>query len=456
MDLCVQTQYGVVKGYLENGIAKFHGIPYAKPPVGQQRFCLPERPIPWLKTLDTVRRGYIAPQFPSDLDKPMGAVTLPMDENCLTLSVSTPSLEGNLPVAVWLHGGANCYGGGDLPWYDGASLARREEIVEVNINFRLGIFGFLCVEGVLDRALAIEDQLLALRWVQENISRFGGDPGRVTLFGQSAGGNAIAHILSREDSKGLFQQIVLQSPSLGRGNHRLEDAWEVGRAVLDNLGIPPECPDKLVRLQSRSVEALLAAAGNIPEELKSRYQGMCFKPVKDDWHTPEQTARRAAEMAARRRLRVMLGFTRDEIRAFFSDGRPASPAAIREQRLRYELPGRTFAQAAADGGCEVWRYEFDWAAPGSVYGACHCLELPFLFGNLTSWSAPFLAGGDMKEMERLRDTIQDAWGHFFRGETIDNWPPYTSEKKTIKFFDNQTNPVGTEPLYAREFLANRI
>lgn len=453
---CVQTQYGVVRGTVTNGTAQFHAIPYAKPPVGPRRFRPPERPEPWPGVLDGARPGYIAPQYPSDLDKPMGPVTLPMDEDCLTLSVSTPSLEGRLPVAVWLHGGANCYGGGDLLWYDGACLARREGIVEVNVNFRLGVFGFLCAEGIQDSALSIEDQLLALRWVQENISRFGGDPGRVTLFGQSAGGNAIAHILSREDSEGLFQQIVLQSPSLGRGNHRREDAWQVGRAVLDNLGISPECPDKLARLQRCSTEELLSAAGRIPKELERRHQGMCFKPVMDSWHTPEQTVRRASEMVVRRNIRIMLGFSREELRAFLPSRGPLQPEALSQQRLRYELPGRAFAQAAADGGCEVWRYEFDWSAPNSIYGACHCLELPFLFGNLAAWDAPFLAGSDRAELERLRDTLQSAWGRFFRGEMPDDWPPYTSAEKAMKIFDNRANPLGVEPPYERNIPADGI
>ncbi len=444
----VQTATGWVRGYEEDGVLKFHGIPYAKPPVGQLRFCPPERPEPWEGVLDATQRGFVAPQDTSDLDKPMGPVTLPQSEDCLTLAVSTPSLEGALPVAVWLHGGANCYCGGDLPWYDGASLARSQNVVEVNVNFRLGVFGFLCAGGVADRALSIEDQMLALRWVQENIRQFGGDPGRVTVFGQSAGGNAIAHILSREDSEGLFSQIVLQSASLGRGNHLLADAYEVGRAVLANLDITPESPDVLAQLQSRSTQELLRAAREVPEAIKAKHQGMYFKPVMDAWHTPEQTARRAAEMAAKRHIRVMTGFTRDETHAFSTARDPESLGALeRGQHLRYEIPGGIFAQAAAEGGCPVWKYQFDWAAPQSIYDACHCLELPFLFGTLDAWDAPFLAGTGREEAERLTATLQDAWGRFFRGESPADWPQYTVQERQIKHFDGQSDPVGTEPSY---------
>ena len=449
MNNFVQTQAGAVRGCLEDGILHFHGIPYAAPPTGRLRFRPPEKPEPWVGVLDAAKRGFVPPQDPSDLDKPMGPVTLPQSEDCLTLAVSTPSAEGSLPVAVWFHGGANCYGGGDLPWYDGAALARSQNVVVVNINFRLGVFGFLCAEGVADRALSIEDQMLALQWVQENIRQFGGDPSRVTVFGQSAGGNAIAHILSREDSAGLFSQIVLQSASLGRGNHLLADACEAGRAVLAGLGIPPEAPDVLEQLQSCSTEELLRAAAQVPEDIRAKHQGMYFKPVMDGWHTPEQTARRAAEMAARRHIRVMIGFTREETHAFSTARDAESLAALkRGQRLRYDLPGALFAREAAEGGCPVWKYQFDWSAPESIYNACHCLELPFLFGNLDAWDAPFLAGGKRGEMERLTAVIQDAWGRFFRGEApSEDWPLYSAAEPRIKHFDGHANPVGGEPVY---------
>ena len=175
------------------------------------------------------------PQKPSDLDIPMGLMHLEQSEDCLTLSVSTPDTEGKLPVAVWLHGGANCYGGGDVEWYDGALLASKGNLVCVNLNFRLGVFGFLQYPGVNDKNLCIEDQILALRWIQRNISRFGGDPDRVTVFGQSAGANSIFHMLARDDTDGLFSQAILESPSIGRGNHLQGDAFSVwGKRCLKN------------------------------------------------------------------------------------------------------------------------------------------------------------------------------------------------------------------------------
>lgn len=451
MNTCVETTYGPVLGYTEEGIIKFHAIPYAKAPVDDLRFCPPEPPETWTDVLDASKRGAVPPQYPSDLDRPMGPVTLPFSEDCLTVAVSTPSVRGARPVAVWFHGGANCYCGGDLPWYDGASLAASEDIVVVNVGFRLGVLGFLCVEDVIPEPVSILDQIMALSWVQANIRRFGGDPGRVTVFGQSAGANAIAHILSREDTDGLFQQIVLESPSLGRGNHLQADAYEVGRAVLSNLGIQTAGEEALRSLQSCSVGELLRAADEIPGELKARHQGMYFKPVMDAWHTPEQTARRAAEMAVRRKIRVMIGFTRDELWAFVEERDPDTLDALRRgQTLRYDAPGQCFARSAAEGGCEVWKYAFDWAAPDSVYGSCHCLELPFVFGNLDAWDAPFLKGAEAGEMKKLKTVMQNDFGTFFRGETLSDgeWPRYLPETWLVKHFDNASNPVQQDPVYA--------
>ena len=452
MEQVVSTQYGPVRGVEMAGVLQFHGIPYAAPPVGERRFRVPVPPQPWTEARDAAKRGPIPPQGPSDLDKPMGPLDLPRSEDCLTLAVSTPSLTERLPVAVWLHGGANCYNGGDLPWYDGGALSRAAHVVVVNLDYRLGPLGFLHHPGLNQANLSIEDGMCALRWVRDNIAAFGGDPERVTLFGQSAGGNAIAHILSRPDSEGLFGQVALQSASLGRGHHTLADANEVGRAVLEQLGVDP---DRLAGLPARvaalPAEELLAAADRVPEELRRRHKGMIFKPVMDAWHTPEQTVAAAAGEAIRRGVRVMIGFTRDEMDAFVPRQNGVQEAAVLvEQETRYEKPGRAFARAAAEGGCAVYKYRFDWSAPESIYGACHCLELPFLFGNLDAWDAPMLRGAGREELERLTGTIQDLWGAFFRWEDLpeEAWPRYTPEAPRVKHFDNRANPVlpdGVEP-----------
>lgn len=447
----VRMEKGEVEGILRGGVCCFHGIPYAKPPVGPLRFCMPEEPEPWDGVYDATFRHPVEPQRPSDLDIPMGTAPFEQSEDCLTLSVSTPDTEGKLPVAVWLHGGANCYGGGDLEWYDGACLSGAENVVVVSLNFRLNLFGFLCHPEVNDKNLCIEDQLMALRWIQRNIRSFGGDPDQVTLFGQSAGGNAIIHILSRPDSRGLFRQVILESPSIGRGHHTMADAYEVGQSVLENLNLlPKEQKPLLLQLQEKTTEELLYAADRVSGELKKKHQGMVFKPVMDAWHTPEQTVKAAAEEAVKRNLRVVVGMTKNEMYAFVPGRDEETLEKIGEmQRQRYDCPGQAFARAAAAGGCRVWKYRFDWSAPESAFGACHCLELPFVFGNLAAWDAPMLKGASEEELLRLRDTMQGLWGTFFRFESPDEgeWQEYTSSGGRIKCFDNAKNPMIEEPCY---------
>lgn len=444
----VRTENGEVKGVMQDGILQFRSIPYAKPPIGNLRFCLPEPYGIWEGVRDAGRRGPIAPQRTSDLDLPMGPVTLPRSEDCLTLSVSTPSLDDCLPVAVWLHGGANCYGGGDLEWYDGAKLAGNGKVVVVNVNFRLGPFGFLQYPGMNEQNLSVEDQMLALRWIQKNISAFGGDPKKVTMFGQSAGANAIVHILSRPDSEDLFHQIILESPSLGRGNHLQEDAFKIGRSLIKNLGISAEDKEMVrEKLQSFSADEILDAAERIDEELITKHQGMVFKPVMDAWHTPEETVQAAVKAAAKRKIRIVVGTTKEEMYAFFTcrDEQTLRKAA-EIQQMRYDFPAREFACLAAEKGCSVWKYRFDWEAPKSKFGACHCLELPFVFGNLEAWDAPMLDGASEEEMKRLVSTMQEAWCGFFRYEVPDVcvWPEYTKDSCRIKCFDNKENPVVKE------------
>lgn len=273
----------------------------------------------------------------------------------------------------------------------------------------------------------------------------------MTLFGQSAGANSIIHMLSRKDTEGLFSQAILESPSLGRGNHLRGDAFRVGRAFLDALGVDPDLPREELNRQVRekSVEEILEAEEGIRPLVGPEFQGMYFKPVKDEWHTSEQAVRAAAEEAGRRGTRIVIGFTKDEMYAFAPDRTPEMEQGLREaQKLRYEIPGNAFADAASRKGCSVYCYRFDWKAPESVFGACHCLELPFVFGNLEAWDAPMLKGAEKDGMIRLSDSMQEFWCAFFRFETPDSgeWPEYSPEAPAVKYFDNRTNPVLHERL----------
>ena len=246
----VTTKHGSLRVEGRKGVPTFRGIPYAKPPVGELRFAPPQPPHPWNGVREAVERAPIAPQ----------------SEDCLTLTVNPPDAGASLPVAVWFHGGANVCGGGGLKWYDGGLLAHRWNLVTVNVNFRLGALGFMMYPGINEENLSILDQIAALRWVQENIGDFGGDPDRVTVFGQSAGANAIIHMMSLPETEGLFHRVILQSPSIGRANHTHADACLIGAEVLGLPGIDTakSAGETAALARAKTPEEILEASATPP------------------------------------------------------------------------------------------------------------------------------------------------------------------------------------------------
>ncbi len=211
VDTLAHTSLGAIRGNEHEGTAVFKGIRYAT----ASRFCTPEATGPWEGELDATRYGAQCHQLPGTLERLLGSGSLPFDEDCLFLNVFTPSAgPGDRPVLVWIHGGAFNTGSGAMPWYHGSNLVRRGDVVVVTINYRLGALGFLDLpDGVVagpqpSRNAGLLDQLAALRWVQEHIAAFGGDPGNVTIFGESAGGASVVALLAAPGGG----RAVLESP----------------------------------------------------------------------------------------------------------------------------------------------------------------------------------------------------------------------------------------------------
>ena len=295
-----RTRFGLVRGFTHNGIEKFFGLPYCLPPTGSRRFEPPAPLTAWEGVLEATHHSPMCPQGPSDLEAVMGELHRPYGEDSLTLTINTPSTEGHYPVAVWFHGGANISGAGNLDWYDGEELARRGNLVVVGVNFRLAALGFLYHPAVNTENLSILDQIEALRWIQENIVAFGGDPKRVTVFGQSAGGNAIVHMMGLKETEGLFQAAILESPSIGRANHTRADAMRIAECLFKHLGLDPKDPELKAKIQAKGVDEILKATDECFAEMGREFGGMLFKPVKEEWRTPEATAKAAAQEAVRR------------------------------------------------------------------------------------------------------------------------------------------------------------
>jgi para-nitrobenzyl esterase len=212
----VHTDAGDLRGTSEGGVGVWRGIPYAEQPVGDRRFLAPAPPQPWAGVRDAVEHGPLPPQSKSFVgggrDDPKVR-----DEACLTLTVWSPDTDASLPVMVWIPGGAFVFGAGQFQLYNGSRLAVNGNVVVVNITYRIGVFGGLELSDLgdgFDDNLALRDQLAALGWIRENIAAFGGDPERVTVFGESAGGSSVLALLASPAAEGLFSRAIAQSPAL--------------------------------------------------------------------------------------------------------------------------------------------------------------------------------------------------------------------------------------------------
>lgn len=235
--IAVTASGSVVGQTSEDGVISFLGVPYAAPPAGRCRFAPPSSPVPWSQPRDARSFGPTAPQPP--VAGPIGPllprVEIPGD-GYLNLNVWTPSLDGDLPVMVFIHGGAFTSGSGAIPTYNGSRFAR-DGVVLVTINYRLGADGFMWFgEGPAN--LGLQDQIAALTWVQDNIRQFGGNPGNVTVFGESAGAMSVCTLIAMPAAQGLFRRAIAQSGA-GRCVIGPESALLVAQRLAELLGVRP-------------------------------------------------------------------------------------------------------------------------------------------------------------------------------------------------------------------------
>ncbi|MEU3222349.1 carboxylesterase family protein [Streptomyces sp. NPDC006976] len=452
------TVHGTVRGAHERGVAVFRGIPYAAAPVGPLRFRPPEPPEPWAGVRAAVDFGPTAPKRPyaPPLDRLLADPSVP-GEDCLNLNVWTPSPDRTgLPVLVWIHGGALLHGSSVLPLYDGTAFAR-DGVVLVSLNYRLGMEGF----GVFPDAPAnrgLLDQLAALAWVRDNIAAFGGDPDRVTVCGESAGAISLGALLAAPRARGLFRRAVLQSGApdavpVAEGRRTTE-------LVAKRLGVAATAE----ALAGVAPAALLAAQGEVTAKGTPLTGGNAFRIVVDGELLPRDPMD-ALRAGAASGVDLLMGSNTEEYRLWFV------PSGLTEQlsrgRLRLALlkfrvpratartyranrPGATpgellgalatdvllrvplnrLADARTAGPGSTRLYEFGWPSPVMGLGACHALEIGFVFDTLGGPDAVALAGPDAPR--ELAASMHAAWVRFATSGDP-GWPVWDASRPVMRF-----------------------
>ncbi|WP_330233275.1 carboxylesterase family protein [Nocardia sp. NBC_00508] len=417
------------------GVAVFRGIPYAR----AERFGAPEPVAPQDGVCDATRRYAIAPQLPGRLENVMGrADLLDQSEDCLALTVTAPEdVElGSCPVLVWLHGGAYLAGSGQWNLYDADQLVRETRIVVVSVSYRLGALGYLRAPGVSAGNLGLRDQLAALRWVRAHIAEFGGDPERITVSGQSAGAQSVVALLGIAEARPLFAQAIVQSAPFGIGFQSHRHAERVGAMFLAELDADPftAAVPELLAAQGRTVRRM---AG--PGALNSAPP---FLPVADADPIPDERTWRQAVHDAAADLRVVLGCTAEEARAFYGGPHPVfgkvrrlplvgerTTSAVQRLigRKAFEDGLFRFADELTDAGATVYSYRVGQLHPANPYGACHCIDLPLLYGSGSTWAtSPMLVPLVPPEIDALGVRTRRYWGEFVHtGEVGDTtWRPH--------------------------------
>lgn len=484
-----QTTYGKVAGYRENGIYTFKGIPYAQ----AERFSDPVAPKAWEGVRPSRSYGPTCPQeFRTTWFIDNAAFSTHWDdgypgEDCLRVNVWTPGLADGKrrAVMVWIHGGGFATGSGqEQPAYDGASLAKKGDVVVVSLNHRLNALGFLNLSSFGPRFkhsanLGMLDIVDALKWVKANIAAFGGNPENVTIFGQSGGGRKVSTLLCMPQAKGLFQKAIVQS---GSGATFMEERYSkrIGELTAARLGLTAATIEQikkvpyadLLKAAQKAIETVKKEAAASGDADKPSIWG--FSPTKDGDVLPEHAFLNGSESISKD-IPMMVGTTLNEFAGFAIINNPAAlkkseSEVVADLRNKYGSQTDAYVQAfhkaypdkpaalmplvdfkyrpqavaqvetkVAGGSAPVWNYLFAYqsTAVDGVFTATHCMEIPYVFNNVTRCAA---ATDATEAAIRLGDIMSSAWLNFAKngnpnGKGVPTWKPYTTKDKGTMVFD---------------------
>lgn len=482
-----QTESGKVRGYIHNSIYTYKGIPYAE----AKRFESPQKPKPWNGVRSSLTWGPVAPlQVPTTRVQDESEFVFHHDwgytnENCMVLNVWSPGLNDGKkrPVMFWIHGGGFTAGSSqELPSYDGENLAKRGDVVVVSINHRLNILGYLDLSAYGDKYkqsanLSIIDMVAALQWVKDNIANFGGDPGNVTIFGQSGGGAKVNTLMAMPSAKGLFHKAINQSGSFRSTMREKAITQEIGAEVLKQLGLDGSQIDSLQRVPYAQLNDAGNRALKVVNDKYNKNGGMGLNagwgPSLDGTDIPYQVfSKEAYELS--KDIPLMIGTVKNEFMPSLFTNMSNAPmdkvmeyikntqkekadtyvAAVKKAYPDDKKPSdlmdvdvsfrpgavKQAKEKSALNAAPVYMYLFTWQSPimDGKYKALHCMELPFVFNNIARCEE--MTGGT-KEAYALAAKMSDAWINFARTgnpnhKGLPTWPKFDQSKTATMHFNN--------------------
>lgn len=486
------TPLGKVEGVISDGVRTYLGVPYAEPPVGALRFKEPVLRSAWKGVLDATQTGPNAPQrttpFPGlDAEALIGKGWSPGDDY-LTLNIWQPDSEAkNLPVMVFIHGGGFVVGSKDAPVSDGRNFAR-DGVICVAINYRMGIDGFLPIPGVPTN-LGLRDQIAALQWIQAMIASFGGDPANVTVFGESAGAMSVANLMASPLAKGLFRRAIIQSGH-GAMTRDIGVAQRLVKKLAQILRIAPTAEGFASVEHARLFDAIEKVSKPTTlldlrdaEGYEPVYGISRFIPLHGDDVLPERPLD-ALRNGAGAEVELLIGTNSEEMNLYLvptgvreKAGRFLSWFVLRRSHPRawavlkaygmgakgrkpgqvltdtmndlvFRWPARRFAEEHRG---KTYFYQFDWGSPafGGQLGACHALEIPFVFDTLDCATGPEGLAGEAPPQD-LATRMHALWLRFATDGTLP-WPEFTRENRLV-FSMMQREASYEAPMPAKDFL----